>query len=165
MGIVVALPLLILTSIIQVVIGSRLQLLHGCVDLILLVLVGWALQERAEFSLVWAFFGGVLVSIFSAVSPVVIIGSYVVITIITRMFQRRIWQMPILALLSMIFLGTMIIHGATILSLQLLGTNIDFMEGLRLVTLPSALLNLLLAFPIYMVMSDLANTLYPGVEE
>jgi rod shape-determining protein MreD len=164
MGIVVALPILTLTSIIQVVIGSRLQLLHGCVDLILLVLVSWALQERAEFSLVWAFFGGVLVSIFSAVSPVVIIGGYVVITIFTRMFQRRIWQMPILALLSMIFLGTIIIHASTILSLQMMGTNIDFMEGLRLVTLPSILLNLLLAFPIYVVMSDLANTLYPGVE-
>lgn len=164
MGIVVAFPILILTSIIQVVIGSRLQLLHGSVDLILLVLVSWALQERAEFSLVWAFIGGILVSIFSAVSPFVIISGYVIITIITRMFQRRIWQMPILALLSMCFLGTILIHASTVFSLQIMGTNINFLEGLRLVTLPSTLLNLLLAFPVYVMMTDLAAALYPGVE-
>jgi rod shape-determining protein MreD len=164
MGIVTAFPILILASIIQVVIASRLQLLHGSVDLILLILVSWALQERAQFSLVWAFIAGILISIFSAVSPFVLISGYIIITIITRIFQRRIWQMPILALLSMCFLGTFIIHFLTIVSLQISGTNIDFLEGLRLVTLPSALLNLMLALPIYTLISDLAGQLYPEVE-
>ncbi|MHC1785039.1 MAG: hypothetical protein AB9891_20190 [Anaerolineaceae bacterium] len=164
MGIVAAFPILILASIVQVVIGSRLQLLHGSVDLILIILISWALQERAQFSLVWAFIAGILLSIFSAISPFVFISGYVIITIITRIFQRRIWQMPILALLSMCFLGTLIIHLLTILSLLISGINIDFMEGLRLVTLPSALLNLMLALPIYTLISDLANQLYHEVE-
>jgi rod shape-determining protein MreD len=161
MGILAAFPVLILASIVQVVIGSRLQLIHGSVDLVLLILVSWALQERAQYAWVWALIGGIIISIFSAISPAVIIGSYLIVTIMTRMFQRRMWQMPLLALLVMCFVGTIILHLFSILTLQISGINIDFVEGIRLVTLPSTLLNLLVALPIYTVMTDFANWIYP----
>lgn len=161
MGILVAFPILILASIFQVAVGSRLQLLHGSVDLVLLILVSWALQERSQYSVVWAFIGGIFISIFSAISPVVFIGGYLIITLLARMFQKRIWQMPILALLFMCLLGTFIIQLFTILSLQITGTDIGILEGFRLVIIPSALLNLLLAFPVYTVIKDISDFLYP----
>jgi rod shape-determining protein MreD len=165
MGILAAIPVLIITAIVQVVIASRLQLLHGSVDLMMLVLVSWSLQEKARYSVVWALLGGILISIFSAVLPGVIIAGYVTVTLVTRLFQRRIWQMPILALLVMCFLGTIMIHFLTLISLQIGGTNLDFMEALRLVTMPSALLNLLLAVPVYTLVTDLVNFLYPAEVE
>ena len=69
--------------------------------------------------------------------------------------------MPLLALLVMCFVGTMILHLFSIFALQITGINIDFMEGIRLVTLPSTLLNLLIALPIYTFMTDFANWIYP----
>jgi len=162
MGLLAAFPILILASIFQVVIASRLHLLQGSVDLILLIVVSWALQERSQYSLLWALIGGIVISIFSAVSPLVIIGGYLMITIIARMLQKRIWQMPILVLLFLCLLGTIINHLLTILYLQITGTNIGLLESLRLVTIPSALLNLLLAFPVYTVIKDLSNFIYPA---
>jgi uncharacterized membrane protein (DUF373 family) len=59
------------------------------------------------------------------------------------------------------FIGTLIIHAISILTLRLMGTPLPLIESLNLVTLPSALLNLLLAIPVYALLGDLASWLYP----
>ena len=48
MGALAAFPVLIITLMLQLAIISRLPLLHGTADLMLLVLVAWALQERVR---------------------------------------------------------------------------------------------------------------------
>jgi hypothetical protein len=59
------------------------------------------------------------------------------------------------------FFGTLIVHLVQIVALRVLGTSLPFWESLNLVTLPSVLLNLLLAIPFYAIFSDLARLLYP----
>ncbi|HQL39564.1 MAG TPA: hypothetical protein PKV95_08810, partial [Anaerolineaceae bacterium] len=71
------------------------------------------------------------------------------------------WQMPLLVMLILTFLGTLVFHLVSIVVFQIMGSNLPLRESLTLVTLPSALLNLLLAFPVYTIVADLAKWLYP----
>ena len=59
------------------------------------------------------------------------------------------------------FFGTMIVHLITLIVLRLLGSSLPLLQTLNMVTLPSVLLNLLLAVPFYTLLGDLANWLYP----
>jgi hypothetical protein len=45
--------------------------------------------------------------------------------------------------------------------LRITGTSLPFLNALNLVTLPSVVLNLLLAIPVYAIISDLAKWIYP----
>ncbi len=62
-AILAAIPILGLTLMLQLSILSRMMLLSGNADLILLVLAAWALQERARGAWIW----GVAASLISRV--------------------------------------------------------------------------------------------------
>lgn len=57
----VAIPIIILTVILQSAIVSRLPLLDGSADLSLVVLAAWALQDGVETAWHWALAIGLLV--------------------------------------------------------------------------------------------------------
>ena len=62
-------------------------------------------------------------------------------------------------------LATLISQIITVAVLVINGTSIPVIEAFYLITLPSVLLNLLLAVPVYALMGDLANWLYPETIE
>lgn len=155
-------PLIIGLLSLQTVVVSHLSLLDGTADLILLVLVAWALQERVKTAWLWTLWGGLLVSFVSAVPFLVPLLGYLAVTAIARGLQRRVWQMPILAMFFTVFVGTLVYQGLTIVALQLNGVPLPWQESLTMVVLPSALLNLIFSLPVYAVISDLANWLNPA---
>ena len=161
MAIILAFPVLIGLVVVQTVIVSRLPLLLGTADLIMLALIGWALQERVKSAWIWTIIGGAMVSFLSAVPFFALLVSYLIITSLSRLLQKRIWQTPILAMFVATFLGTIITQGLTILALEVKGVPINIQEALRLVVLPSLLLNLILALPLRAIMVNLAEWVYP----
>jgi hypothetical protein len=140
---------------------SRLPLLQGTVDLVLLVLLAWALQERVSTWWQWALIGGILVSYVSALPSFTFLIGYLVVTIAARIMQAQIWKTPVLAMFATTFLGTVIIHGFSLGILLVSGTRIQVQESLQLVLFPSLLLNMMAALPVYIVIKDLAGWLYP----
>jgi rod shape-determining protein MreD len=156
-----ALPILILVLILQTVIVSTLPLLSGYADLILLVLVAWSLQERARSAWVWAIVGGTLVSVVSAAPMGASLAGYLIVTVIARLLVRRVWQTPVLSMFLMTFLGSLITQGLSMVALIFNGAPLPLMDSLNLVVLPSTLLNLLLALPVYAIVSDMAQWVYP----
>jgi len=161
LAIILAFPVLIGLVVVQTVIVSRLPLLLGTADLIMLALIGWALQERVKSAWIWTIIGGAMVSFLSAVPFFALLVSYLIITSLSRLLQKRIWQTPILAMFVATFLGTIITQGLTILALEVKGVPINIQEALRLVVLPSLLLNLILALPLRAIMVNLAEWVYP----
>lgn len=152
---------MIFLLIIQTVVISRLPLLEGTADLILLALVAWALQERVPNPWVWTLIGGGLVSFISALPfPTPVLG-YLMATGIARVLQKRVWQMPILAMFVATVVGTVLYQTLSILVLRFLGTSLIWGECISLVILPSILLNSLLSLPVYAVVVDFAGMLYP----
>lgn len=161
MAILVAVPVLGLMVILQSAIISRMPLLHGTADLVMLALLAWAVQERVKTTFHWGLIGGLLVMVVSAVPFGLALLGYPIAAGMARLFRRQVWQLPLLAMLVATFAGTLLLHSLTILGLRLEGVAIPWLEAFNVITLPSALLNLLLAVPMYALIGDLANWLYP----
>ncbi len=127
----------------------------------MLTLVAWSLQERVTTAWTWAVIAGVMVSFVSALpfySPLI---GYLAVTLVARILQRHVWQTPILAMFVAAFIGTLLMHALSIVVLRFSGDPLPIQESLNLITLPSALLNLVLAIPVYAVIKDLSEVLYP----
>jgi len=160
----VAFPVLGLAFLLQTAILSRMTLLSGVVDLVLLVIVAWSLQEQVESSWHWAGLAGLLAGFTSGLPPYVPLLGYLLTVGMARLFLRQIWQAPILALFSVTFFATLLMHLVTFVGLFLNGTLLPVGDVLTLITLPGVFLNLLFILPVHAVIRDLALWVYP-VEE
>jgi hypothetical protein len=161
MATLISIPLLGALMMFQSSIVSRVQLLHGTADIVLLALIAWALQQRVRTAWHWSLVGSGWFTIASALPLGVMPAAYFLTTGLALMLRRRIWQIPILGMFVGAFFGTLITQGFSIVSLLVVGTSLPLLETLNLITLPSLLLNLLIAAPVYVIVSDLANWLYP----
>lgn len=156
-----AIPLFGLLAIFQSAVVSRLPLLHGTADLLLMVVIAWALQERVRTAWQWALIAGLIIGYISALSIVIPVIGYLVVTGLALLLRQRIWQVPILAMLAVTFVGTLFINVITALFLSIMGTPLPLLDTLNLIILPGVILNLLLAIPIYALVKDLSEWLYP----
>jgi cell shape-determining protein MreD len=160
----IAFPLIGLTVILQSAVISRLTLLSGYADLLLIMLAAWALQPQVKTAWHWAFVACIMVGYLTRLPWLVVVMGYVVVVIISQMLQRRVWQAPLLAMFTVTFLGTLLMHLFSYIALLLAGVSLSAGDVLGFVTLPSLLLNLFFAIPVYAFMRDLARWVYPGEE-
>jgi hypothetical protein len=93
-----------------------------------------------------------------------VVAGYFVVVFLSQILQRRVWQAPLLAMFSVTFIGTLSIHLLSYAYLSFSGLSLKLDDILGLVTLPSLLLNMLFAIPVYTFMRDLARWVYPSVE-
>jgi hypothetical protein len=156
-----AVPLFVVLGVFQSAVVSRLPLLHGTADLILLVVIAWALQERVRTAWQWTLIAGIVVGYISALNIIVPLAGYLVITALALLLRQRVWQVPILAMLAVTFVGTLFVNIMTAVILSIFGTPLPPVETLNLVILPSIILNLLLSIPVYALVKDFAEWLYP----
>jgi hypothetical protein len=161
MATLIAIPVLGLLVIIQSAVVSRIPLLYGTADVVLLALLAWSVQERVTTAWHWSIIGAFLVSMVTAAPVAAVVGGYLLATLIARLLRRRIWQIRLLAMLAATFLGTLLVQSMTALLLRFNGVNIPLLEAFNIIVLPSALLNLIAAVPVYAIIGDLANWLYP----
>jgi rod shape-determining protein MreD len=160
----IAFPLLALVVIVQSAVISQMTLLAGYADLMLVFLAAWALKADAPSAWIWAILGGIMVSFVSGMPwPVAMIG-YMFVVLLAQVLRHRVWQAPLLAMFSVIFLGTLAMNIFVLLALNLLGTPLPFGDSLGLVVLPSVLLNLLFSIPVYAIVRDLAQWVSPVKE-
>ena len=160
----VAIPILALAYMIQTAVISRITLISGSADIVLLILITWTLQEQVESAWQWAVLAGLMAAFVSGLPPYVTIVSYVLACIFARYVLLQTWQTPILALFTVTFFSTLVFHLITWLSLFLAGASLPFGDSLALITLPSVFLNFLLALPIHSFIRDLASWVYPPAE-
>ena len=160
----IALPVIILAVILQTAIVSRVYLLSGIADLPLVMLAAWALQEEVESAWHWATAAGLLVGFVSAMPMLAPILGYFMVVGLAQILQGRVWQAPLLAMFSVTFFGSVIASVLSFAVLSLSGINLPAGDVLGVLTLPSVLLNMLLAIPVYAVMRDLARWVYPSPE-
>lgn len=161
MAILIAFPILAFVLMLQTVVISTLPLVNGIADLVLLVLTAWSLQQRVRSAWAWALIGGTMVTLVSAVPMGVTLVGYLIVTGIARLMRYRVWQTPIFSMFLVTFVGSLISQGLVMVALIFEGTSLPVLDSLNLVVLPGTLLNLLLALPIYAIVSDLAQWVYP----
>lgn len=161
MALLISIPILAGLGMIQSAVISKVPLLLGTTDLVLVALVAWALQEKVKQPWQWSMIGGVIMTILSGLPIGVYLVAYLGAVFIAAFIRRRIWKVPFLGMLTAIFIGTMLSQVISWLSRWFTGVLIPIDQALVFVMLPSILLNLLVAVPAYFMLKDLASRLYP----
>lgn len=151
----------LLALILQMAVFSRLTLLQGSADLVLVLLAAFALQERFPFGFLWGAVLGSMVGLVSAAPWYIYLVGYFTVVAFSRFLARRIWQAPLLALFLVVLVGSVFLHALFILYLAVFGTGLLLQTLFIQVTLPSLFLNLLLSAVVYPLMRDLFDRLYP----
>jgi cell shape-determining protein MreD len=164
MRILIGLLLLLAAGLLQVTLVMRINLLQGSADLVLLVLVAWMLQPGNRTSWLWGLPAGLMIGYASALPDYVPLIGYLAAAGICQALQTRIWQVTLLTLFSAALLGTLAIHVTTIAYLWIAAEPIDFFEAFNVITIPSMLLNLILALPINGLMGEINKMLSPELE-
>ncbi len=161
MAILISIPLFALVTVLQSTILSRMPLLQGSADLFMLVVIAWALQERVRTAWHWSLIAALTMGFVSILPYYVPLITYLGITALTLAIRRRIWQQPLLAMVVITLTGGLFSHIISAIALRLSGTVLPWLDVLQLITLPSLLLNLLLSLPVYVVIRDIAQWVYP----
>ena len=160
----IAFPLLALAIMLQSSVVSQIKLISGYADLMLIVLAAWALQDRVKSAWHWAALTCIFTGFVSNMPWLVLILGYFAIVYMAQSLQKRVWQAPLLAMFSVTFAGTIVMHLISFLILRLSGTPFVLSDVVGLITLPSLLLNMLFAIPVYTFIRDLARWVYPFEE-
>ena len=157
----IAIPILTSLMLLQSGILSRIPLLHGTPDLLLLFILAWALQKSVQTAWQWCLIGAAIFALVSALPLGTPLLAYGLATAIALLLRHQMWHVPILAMFVAVLAGTLVSHLVSMFALRLTGDPIPILQALNLITLPSAFLNLVLAIPAYALMGDLASWLYP----
>jgi cell shape-determining protein MreD len=160
-AILAAIPVLILAIILQTSIASRIMLLSGNADLLLLVVAAWGLQERVRGAWIWGVAASLLVGMVSGVPWYIYLIGYLSVVGLARLLVHRIWQAPLLAMFAVTLIGTLELLMLTFIQRTIFEVPLALNEVFSQIALPTILLNLLLAIPVHALIHDLANRLYP----
>ncbi|MBN2048497.1 MAG: hypothetical protein JW750_11695 [Anaerolineaceae bacterium] len=161
---------LVLTTamMLQTAIFSRLPLLNGTTDIVLIILAAWGLQENVKLSEVifWGAFAVIFVSFVSVVPAAFVLIAYTFLLIVVRWLQRRIWQAPVLGMFFSIILGTVFQQMLHYFGLRYFnGVPLPFDTSFLYIMLPSLVLNLLFTLPVFLLIKDITDWLHPMEDE
>src|SRR5258706_142107 len=160
----IAVPVISLEVILQSAIVSRVTLLSGIADLPMVMLAAWAMQDDVDTAWHWAIATGILVGFVSGLSWLVAGLGYLVVVALAQILQKRVWQAPLLSMFSVTFFGTISLSVFSFVAFRFFCIPLGVADVFGLLTLPSILLNMLLAIPVFAVMRDLARWVYPSPE-
>ena len=164
MDIVVSSILAVVFSSLQSSVVSRIPLENGMADIVLLFIIVWCLNPQTKrFYIPTLLAGGIITFISSIPIPAVLI-SYFLIAVLTRILVNRLWEMPLFSLLIITIVATFTQHLIYIIAMQFQGSSIPFLESLREITLPSVFINIIFAFPIYLIVRDAQKLVYQEIE-
>ncbi len=162
MRIFVGVLLMLAAALLQITLITRISLLQGTADLVLLVMIAWMMQEGNRPDWRWGIPAGIMVGFASALPDWVFWVGYVAAAGICQLLHQRIWQVQLLTLLTATLLGTLALHLITMVYLWIAARPLGFGESFNLVTLPSMLLNLILVLPVNALISELNKLITPA---
>lgn len=159
-----AIPILLILLSIQITISSKFLLLDGFADFILVWLTAWVIQSRVKKSWIWFALAIIMTAFISAVPWYAILIGYSVIFLFGYFMKKRLWQSPLLSFFVVLILGSAsnyLIHFA---ALKIIGINTSWVDAVQRIIIPSTILNLVIAFPIYLIAKDLSSMVYTEIE-
>ena len=153
------------TLMLQLSVFSQWKILSGSADLLLLFVVAWCLQDRSKNLWLLVLIMAGLTNLVSALPFYIPMIVYFAIYFVMQQFHKRVWQTPLLGMLIVTFGASLLQAVLTIGTIFIQRVDIDVSTALVEITLPSLLLNMLLAIPLHAIVRELSYLAFPkGVE-
>jgi rod shape-determining protein MreD len=157
----IGVPLLALLAVFQSAVLSHLNFLDGRPDLVLLAVVGWSLTGRTEEAMIWGVIGGLFLDLLSGLpfgSSAIIL---VLVALMVSLSEGRFWEAHLFMPLSVTLVASLIFYGLGMVTVLLIGRELDMSYALTRIVLPSTFLNLILALPASQLAAGLRDRIFP----
>ena len=149
MGRYVGIPLLMIAALLNATVMVELRIGNGGPDLVLLLVVSWALLADVREAMFWAVVGGVMQDMFS-VAPLgssafgLVIVAFAADSVFGEVRRGNVLIPPLVALV-----GTVVYHIGLLAVLRLVGYAVPVGLALTYVTFPAMIYNAILILPVF----------------
>ncbi|MBN1286959.1 MAG: rod shape-determining protein MreD [Anaerolineae bacterium] len=164
MGNFLGLVLLSVVAILKSTLMPHLQVRGGAPDLMLMIIISWALLAPYEEAFTWAFMGGIVQDLLSGVPLGASALGLLIVAFVANQLQTQLYRSNLLIVLSLTLAGSVVLHVVMMGVLAASGYAVNWTYNLAYVTLPTVILNLILVVPIFRVMMGLYNRFSPRIE-
>ena len=148
-------------GILQSAVLSRLPLINGMADLLMLLIVGWSIQPYVKYPWIWVFIASFVSTLISSMTIGVTPLSYGLVFIFALFLRQRFWKARLLTMVALSLIGTILVHVVSFIAIVFQGNLFSLSDAFYLVTLPSMLLNLVFAIPVYAITREFVKWIYP----
>lgn len=157
----IGVPLLILVAVIDATFMKALQIWGGAPNLMLMVIISWALITELDEALPWAVMGGILRDLLS-VAPTgsSALAFILIVVVIDTVFPKISWRNVVVAP-SVIGISTFVYDLILTVMLIVAGYSHPFFYGLRYISLPGAIMNILMVLIVFRTMGSINEFLRP----
>lgn len=158
---------IIFAVMLQVSIFSRFQILSGKLDLLLLMVIAWALQPEISVTdiVLFSILTGLIIGFISAEPMWILVSVYLLSAIFSNYLKNRFVQIPILLMFMSGLIFTFFHLLINLIVFQISGSIIDLRTGLEIVIMPSLILCVIAALPVYLLVGELRRLTFPSLEE
>lgn len=162
MNLQVGIPLTLFAALLQAIVLPRLRIFGGQPDLVLIIVLTWALLDHDREAMVWAFVGGLWLDLLSGV-PVGISSLILVpIAYLVGLTEAGIYRTNIALPLALGGMGALGYHVLFLLALRFLaGMPMSWSAVFFYVTLPSVFFDLVLIYPAMLLLRRWYDRLHP----
>jgi rod shape-determining protein MreD len=157
MGYYLAIPILVIAVVLQtgffpVVFGGLAQ-----PELVLLIILSWAVHTEWEQALFWAFLGGIMQDLMSPAPIGASVITPLMIIFAMKWLESSLYRFNLILLIGFVIFGTVLHHMILVLVFTLTGYPVDIPNVARLMTLPTIAYNLIGILPVYFVLRRIQN--------
>lgn len=164
MSLQIGLPLMFLAAVLQATVFASLRpvLFGSAPDLVLLVVLAWAIHDPDREGVVWAFIGGLLIDLFSGaplgLSSVLMVPlAFIIGSIESGVYQNNLVLPVVLGTLAAAAFHV----GYVILARVLVGTPIPLSAALLNIGLPAVIMDAVLIYPVMALLDGPYARLHP----
>lgn len=159
MGYYLSLPVLALAVALQGSLLPDFRLFSGQPDLMLLIVLAWAVYADREEAIVWAFVGGIMQDLMGPLPTGTSIIAPLMMIFGIKAMSEQVFRFGLLLFIGFVILGTLTHHTLVLVLLASEGYSYDPLLLLRVVLVPTLFFNLLGAFPVYVLVRLVQNRL------
>src|SRR5690349_5435650 len=130
MGSFLSLPIMMLVAALEVTVMPQISFLGGRPDLVLLVVISWALNSTLEQAVLWAFIGGICKDLLSSAPLGTSIVGLILIVFAINAIREQLFSVGIFTLIWVSLIGTVIQEFSILVILLLTGFQPEFASQL-----------------------------------
>jgi rod shape-determining protein MreD len=156
-----SIPVLILAAAVQSSFAPQIRVLGGSPDFVFLVVLSWSVGSEFPESLTWAFVGGIIQDLLSAAPLGASALGLINVVFIVHLLNRGMYNIGFLLLAVLVIAGSVLKEMLFALVMAIVGFPNDFQILLSYVVFPTAVYNLAVFAPVYVVIRQIHRRTRP----
>jgi rod shape-determining protein MreD len=161
MGYYLSIPILIIAAALQSSVMPQLRIGGGAPDLVVLLVLLWAIYAPLNEALFWAFLGGIAQDLLSVLP----LGSSVIGLVLMIFFVKRLgaqlYRVNIILVVGYVLLGTVVQTVIIQIILRFMGLGLSPGNAFTYVLMPTLFYQLIFSLPVYVLIRAIQHRIYP----